>query len=78
MVPGGMELGVILLIVLIIFGPGKLPQLGRSIGTAITEFKEGIKGVQSTNDNPTPPATTDAQKREAAPPQKDQETTPTN
>ncbi len=31
MVPGGMELGIILLMVLIIFGPGKLPQSGRSM-----------------------------------------------
>ena len=40
--PGGSEWIFILLIVLIIFGPGKLPQLGRSVGTAITEFKEGL------------------------------------
>ena len=41
--PAGSELIMILLVVLIIFGPTKLPQLGRSIGTAITEFKDGLK-----------------------------------
>lgn len=41
--PAGSELIMILLVVLIIFGPTKLPQLGRSIGSAITEFKDGLK-----------------------------------
>ncbi|HET9179635.1 MAG TPA: twin-arginine translocase TatA/TatE family subunit [Terriglobia bacterium] len=35
----------ILLIVLIIFGPGKLPDLGRSLGKGIREFKGAINGV---------------------------------
>ncbi len=34
----------ILLIVLIIFGPGKLPELGRGLGKGIREFKDAIKG----------------------------------
>jgi len=37
-----MHLLVILLIVLIIFGPGKLPELGSSIGKAIRGFKKAI------------------------------------
>ncbi|MBX7258118.1 MAG: twin-arginine translocase TatA/TatE family subunit [Candidatus Hydrogenedentes bacterium] len=44
--PGGPELIIILVIVLVIFGAGKLPGVGRSLGMAITEFKEGIKGVK--------------------------------
>lgn len=36
------ELMVILLIVLIIFGGGKLPQIGESLGKAIKGFKKGI------------------------------------
>jgi len=35
----------ILVIVLIIFGPGKLPELGRGLGKGIREFKGAIKGV---------------------------------
>ncbi len=35
----------ILVIVLIIFGPGKLPQLGKGLGEGIRGFKEAIKGV---------------------------------
>ena len=35
---------LILLIVLILFGPGKLPDLGRGLGKGIREFKDAIKG----------------------------------
>ena len=35
---------VILVIVLIVFGPGKLPDLGQSLGRGIREFKSSIKG----------------------------------
>jgi sec-independent protein translocase protein TatA len=34
----------ILLIVLIIFGPGKLPDLGRGLGKGIREFKDALRG----------------------------------
>jgi sec-independent protein translocase protein TatA len=34
----------ILLIVLIIFGPGKLPDLGRGLGKGIKEFKDAMRG----------------------------------
>ncbi len=37
------ELLVILAIVVIIFGANRLPQLGKGIGSAIKNFKEGIK-----------------------------------
>ena len=36
------ELLVILLIVVVLFGANKLPQLGRGLGTAIKNFKEGV------------------------------------
>jgi sec-independent protein translocase protein TatA len=35
------ELGVILLVALIIFGPSRLPQIGSSVGKALREFREG-------------------------------------
>lgn len=40
----------ILLIVLIIFGPGKLPDLGRGLGKGIREFKDAIRGGASGDD----------------------------
>ena len=41
------EMLVILMIVIIIFGANRLPQLGRGIGSAIKNFKEGIKDETS-------------------------------
>ena len=36
------ELILVLVIMLVVFGPGKLPQLGSSLGGAIRSFKKGI------------------------------------
>ena len=44
---GFQELLVIFLIILVIFGASKLPQLGRGLGEGIRNFKKGIK-----NDDP--------------------------
>jgi sec-independent protein translocase protein TatA len=38
------ELLVILAIVIVIFGANRLPGLGKGIGSAIKNFKEGMKG----------------------------------
>ena len=38
------ELAIVLLIVLIIFGPKRLPGLGRSLGSGMREFKDSITG----------------------------------
>ena len=40
------ELIIIFVIALIIFGPRKLPELGRSLGRGIVEFKKGVKGLE--------------------------------
>jgi sec-independent protein translocase protein TatA len=41
---GPMELIVVLVIALVILGPKKLPQVGRSIGKGMREFKDSIAG----------------------------------
>jgi len=38
---GWTELVIILVLALIIFGPGKLPEVGKALGKAIGEFKKG-------------------------------------
>jgi sec-independent protein translocase protein TatA len=41
---GPLELGIVLLVVLLIFGPKRLPGLGKQLGSGMREFKEGITG----------------------------------
>lgn len=41
---GVTELVIILVIVLVIFGAGKLPQIGEGMGKAISNFKKSVKG----------------------------------
>jgi sec-independent protein translocase protein TatA len=38
------ELGIILVIVLILFGGSRLPQLGRGLGQSLRDFKSALKG----------------------------------
>ncbi len=41
---GPVEIGLILVIVLIVFGVGKLPQVGGALGKGIREFRNQVKG----------------------------------
>jgi sec-independent protein translocase protein TatA len=41
---GPLEIAVVLIIVLIIFGPKRLPELGQSMGRGIREFKNSLTG----------------------------------
>jgi sec-independent protein translocase protein TatA len=41
---GPLEIAVVLIIVLIIFGPKRLPELGQSMGRGIREFKSSLSG----------------------------------
>ncbi|MEW9671794.1 twin-arginine translocase TatA/TatE family subunit [Ammoniphilus sp. 3BR4] len=41
---------LILVIALIIFGPSKLPEIGRAFGRTLTEFKSATKGLVSGDD----------------------------
>lgn len=41
---------LILLILLVLFGPGKLPELGRGLGKGIREFKDSIRGITAGGD----------------------------
>ncbi len=40
------ELIVILVIALVIFGPGKLPEIGSALGKGIRDFKKSFEGVE--------------------------------
>jgi len=41
---GPLEIVIVLVIVLVIFGPKRLPDLGRSLGTSMREFKDSVTG----------------------------------
>jgi len=47
---GTTELILILAIVLLIFGVGKLPQLGKGLGQSIREFRSSLSGDDSTEE----------------------------
>lgn len=66
---GPLEIAIVLLIVLIIFGPKRLPGLGKSVGTGMREFKESITGENKDEDDKKPaPTLTQAAPAEPAAP----------
>ncbi len=42
---GGMELGLIMLVLMLVFGAKRLPELGRGLGRGIREFKDSVSGI---------------------------------
>ncbi len=69
---GWMELLLILIIVLIIFGAGKLPQLGEGLGKAIKGFKKTVHEADAIDVTPgtegTPPQQVTQAQSQAVPP----------
>jgi len=49
---GPMELGVVLIIALVIFGPKRLPDLGRSMGQGMREFKKSLSAAPDEEQSP--------------------------
>jgi sec-independent protein translocase protein TatA len=45
-IPGPGELVLILLVVLIIFGPGRLPDVGQAVGKGIREFRKATNEIE--------------------------------
>jgi sec-independent protein translocase protein TatA len=60
--PGPLEIVIILVIVLVIFGPKRLPDLGRSLGKGMREFKDSVTG----KDNELPEGTAEKSEPTAA------------
>lgn len=63
-----MHLLVILVIVLLIFGPKKLGELGKGLGEGIRNFKSSMNDGNAANKNTTPPSTTTTTTAVPAPP----------
>jgi sec-independent protein translocase protein TatA len=47
---GPLELAALALLALVLFGPQRLPELGRRLGEGIREFKESISGDSTRHD----------------------------
>jgi len=59
---GYQELLIILVIVLILFGANRLPELARSLGSSVKEFKKGVNEVK---DEPTTAAAKKEEEKKA-------------
>lgn len=53
--PGGLEIGLIVLLLLLLFGAKRLPELARAIGRSLQEFKKGQKEGSESEPNGRPP-----------------------
>lgn len=49
---GATEIIIVLIIVLVVFGPKRLPELGRSLGRGLREFKSSVTGDHDDDDQP--------------------------
>jgi sec-independent protein translocase protein TatA len=54
---GPWEIGLIVLIILIVFGVGKLPQVGGALGKGLRAFKKGQAGEEEEEEAPKPKKT---------------------
>jgi sec-independent protein translocase protein TatA len=52
---GPLEIVVVLIIALIVFGPKRLPELGRSLGKGIREFRGSLSGDDDEEETESPP-----------------------
>lgn len=52
---GPLEIVIVLIIALIVFGPKRLPELGRSLGKGIREFRGSLGGDDDDDDDDTRP-----------------------
>lgn len=53
---GPLELAVVLIIALVIFGPKRLPELGRSMGRGIREFRASLSSKDEDDEDESKPA----------------------
>ena len=56
---GPLEIAIVLIIALMVFGPKRLPELGRSVGSGLREFKGSITGADEREETTAARATDD-------------------
>jgi sec-independent protein translocase protein TatA len=52
---GGQEIVVIMVAVLVLFGAKRLPELARSLGQGVKEFRKSVREISEDVDKPAPP-----------------------
>jgi sec-independent protein translocase protein TatA len=57
---GPWEIAILLVIVLLVFGPKRLPEMGRSLGKGMREFKDSITGKDDEGPAELPASTNEA------------------
>jgi sec-independent protein translocase protein TatA len=60
------EMLIVLVIALVVFGPKRLPDLGRSLGSGMREFKDSITGTSKDDNDDDEPAKITAAKSESS------------
>ncbi len=63
---GTTELLIILLVIFLLFGARRLPELGKGLGEGMRSFRDALKGSDTKPSTPEPPATTTAPQPPAA------------
>jgi sec-independent protein translocase protein TatA len=57
-----MHLLIVAIVILVLFGGRKIPELMRGLGEGVRGFKEGMSGAQASTTTPPPPAAAPAEK----------------
>jgi sec-independent protein translocase protein TatA len=57
-----MHLLIVAIVILVLFGGRKIPELMRGLGEGVRGFKEGMSGAQASTTAPPPPAAAPAEK----------------
>jgi sec-independent protein translocase protein TatA len=70
---GWPEIVILLVIVLLVFGPKNLPRLANSMGRAIREFKDGIRGLGQVMEEDNPPEPKPPPRRPSAKPEEEKD-----
>ena len=60
------QIALLIVLALVLFGPKRLPELGRSVGNAIREFKSALNGAKSSEVDPGEPGRTEDKTDESA------------
>ena len=66
--PGGMELVIIFLVILLVFGAKRIPEIASGLGKGIREFKDATGDIKREMTTPTPPAQTQIPQANVPPP----------